>query len=195
MGRRQGGAHLAVEQWLFLWSDLQRLVNRRKWRYLSVPFSPAFRAVAIYRLQRSLYLLWGKGWQVLRALLSPLFWVLGPWGSNCEIHYEAEIGPGFTILHPSLGVVVSKRTKAGEHLTLTGGNCLGTKGGDLAPGQIRLGDHVLLGVNAVVLGPIRVGDRAVIGAGSVATRNVDEGEVVAGVPAKPIHRRAYAALI
>jgi serine O-acetyltransferase len=192
MGRTSGRLQLAIEQCTFLWCDLQRLVNRRKWRYLSVPFSPAFRAVAIYRLQRSLYLLLGKGWQVLRALLAPVFWLLGPWGSNCEIHYEAAIGRGFMILHPSLGAVVSKRTNAGEYLTLTGGNCLGTKGGDLAPGQIQLGDHVLLGVNAVVLGPISVGNRVVIGAGSVATRNVDDGEVVAGIPAKPVSRRVPA---
>ncbi len=180
---------LAGQEWSFLWYDLRRLVNRRKWRYMTAPFSAAFRAVAIYRVQRSLYLVLGTGWKVLRALLSPVFCLLSPWGSSCEIHYEASIGKGLMILHPSLGAVVSKRTVAGEHLTLTGGNCLGTKGGDLAPGQIRVGDNVLLGVNAVVLGPIRIGNRAVIGAGSVATRDVAEGEVVAGIPARPIRRR------
>lgn len=182
----------AVREWRYLWCDLERLVNGRVWRYATAPFSAAFRAVAVYRVQRSLYLLLGSGWQALRAVMAPLFWIAGPWGSPCEIHYEAAIGKGLMILHPSLGAVVSKRTVAGEYLTLTGGNCLGTKGGDLTPGGIWLGDRVLLGVNAVVLGPIRVGDRAVVGAGSVATRNVGDGEVVAGIPARPLRQRTAA---
>lgn len=48
---------------------------------------------------------------------------------------------------------------------------------------------VILGANAVVLGPIRVGHRAVIAAVSVGTRDVADGAVVAGIPAKPIRRR------
>ena len=159
------GGRAAARKWRYLWFDLQRLVNGRRWRYWTVPFSAAFRVMAVYRVQRSLYLLSGVAWQALRAILAPVFCVLSPWGSRGEIHYEAAIGRGLMILHPALGIVVSKRTVAGEYLRLTGGNCLGTRGGDLAPGGIWLGDGVLLGVNAVVLGPIRVGHRAVVRAG------------------------------
>jgi serine acetyltransferase len=93
------------------------------------------------------------------------------------------------ILHQTLGVVVSKYTVAGEHLTLTSGNCIGVRRA-LRPGDIVLGDHVTLGANAVVLGPVRIGDRVRVGAGAVVVRDAEAGSVLVGVPAAPLASRA-----
>jgi serine O-acetyltransferase len=179
----------AAEQWRFLFYELNRMANRRRWRYFSLLFSASFQAVAAYRLSRSLHFLLGRFGKILRVCLSPLLFLLRPWLSRCDIHYEAAIGKGLMILHPSLGVVVTARSVIGEHFTLTGGNCIGTKGASLAPGDIQIGDGVYLGVNAVVLGPIRIGNHAVVSAGSLAVRDVGEYEVVAGIPARMIMNR------
>lgn len=178
-----------IVQLHFLWRDVLRIVNCRWHRLLSVPFSCGFHAVAAYRLERCLFLLAGRWWKIARIFLTPVFFLFRPWFSACEIHYEADIGPGLLILHPSLGLVVTGKSIIGKNVTFTGGNCIGTKGVRLQPGDIQIGNHVLFGANAVVLGPIRIGDRAVISAGSVAMRNIESDAVVGGVPAKTLLRK------
>jgi len=164
-------------------------VNQRWHRCFSLLFTPGFQAVAAYRLDRCMYLMFGKGWQVARVVLSPLSFLIKPWLASCEIHYGTDIGPGLHILHPSLGVVVTDKAVIGSYFTITGGNCIGTKGAKLKKGDIQIGDYVILGANAVVLGPIRIGDRAVVSACSLAMRDIGPGEIVGGVPAKPLMRR------
>jgi serine O-acetyltransferase len=74
---------------------------------------------------------------------------------------------------------------AGEHLLLTGGNCLGGRR-SLNYGDFVIGDQVYLGANAVILGPIKVGNCVQIGAGAVVIDDVPNNVVLAGVPAKVI---------
>lgn len=179
----------ASRQLRFLAYEASLIVNRRPYRLISLPFSPAFHAVAHYRVNRCLFLLLGRGWKAARVVLSPLGWLLRPWFPHCEIHYEADIGRGLHILHPSLGVVIAGAARIGARCTLTGGNCVGTKGSALKEGDLILGDHVLLGANAVVPGPVRIGDRAVISAGSVVTADVAPDTVAGGVPARTLLRR------
>ena len=176
----------ALRQLRFLAADVSRITNGKWWRLVGLIFSPGFHAVALYRMDRFFYLAFGKFWKLARLLLSPLFFLLRPWIKGCEIHYAASIGPGMLILHPSLGVVVSPYAAIGSHCTFTGGNCVGVRDGARSGGQIAMGDYVLLGVNAVVLGPSRMGSRVTIGAGSVSLHDVPDGAVVGGVPAREL---------
>ncbi len=186
MRRRFG---LFAQQYLFLATDVQRMVNVHWWRWPWIPFTLPFSVVVSYRVSRSFYLLLGPVWGALRFALSPLAFILRPWMGNCEIHYRAQIGPGLKILHPSLGLVVSAHTVAGSGLTLTGGNCIGGRR-PLEDGDICIGDGVSLGANAVLLGPARVGDRVTVGAGAVVVSDAVSGQVLVGVPAREIVRSA-----
>jgi len=175
-----------IEQMRHLRSDAFRIVNGRWWRFLNLPFSQSFAMVALYRLERGCYLHFGARWRGLRIGLQPLFALIRPWAGS-EINYQAEIGPGLAILHPSLGVVVTSHTTAGERLTLVGGNVIGTRSSvDGSPGRVIIGNHVELGAHSCVLGPANLGSRATVGAHAVVLGDVDEGATVVGAPARPV---------
>ncbi len=173
---------IAFQQILYLFDEVKKMNRAHIWQWGCCWFSPGFLMIFSYRVNRFFYLLFGKGWSVARVILSPIFWILRPWSGNCEIHYRAEIGKGLRIFHPSLGVVISDATIAGENLCLIGGNCIGIRG-KLKKGELMLGDNVSLGANAVVLGPVKVGNNVNIGAGAVVVRDVPNDVTVVGVPA------------
>ena len=174
-----GRLRRAAEQLQHLVHETQRLNGNKVWRWGGVWFTDTFWATASYRLSRSAYLALGPGWPALRIALSPALYALRPWSGRCEIHYRADIGRGLRVLHPTLGVVVSGKTVAGENLILVGGNCIGSRK-TLEEGEIQIGHNVTLGANAVVLGPVMVGDGVRVGAGAVVVRDVPDGEVVVG---------------
>src|SRR5579884_2790120 len=103
-----------LEQLRCLWYELYLLANRRWWRYGVCLFDSGFHIVASYRLDRALYLAFGKVWVGLRMLLAPVRFLLSPWLGSAEIHYGSSIGKGLKILHPSLGIVISKHAVIGE---------------------------------------------------------------------------------
>lgn len=176
----------ALEQLVFLYEDLSAIVNRRWWRWITMwMWFGSAPAIVTYRLNRFLYLLLGKAHHVARLVLWPVFLLLRCLGPVLDINYRADIGPRFMILHATMGVLVSGRAVCGRCLTLTGGNWVASRR-RTEPGDIRLGDNVVLRAKAMVLGPIHVGDRCVIGAGAVALTDCAPGSVMVGVPARPI---------
>jgi serine O-acetyltransferase len=177
----------ALSQLRFLWAETRMVVNRRPWRWLTIWFGSGIWVNVSYRFDRFLYLLLGESYVVLRPLCMPFFLVCAFLGGRHEIGYRADIGKGLKVLHTALGIVVSGKTVAGERLTLTGGNLIGGRR-PLKHGDIVIGSGVSLGANAVVLGPVRVGSQAQIGAGAVVIRDVADGAVVVGVPAREVKR-------
>lgn len=175
----------SLTQLRYLRADLECLVSGGPWRWFSAPFSGAFIAVMVYRLDRAAYLALGDAWRGIRFLLSPVGLLLRPWLGRCEIHYRAEIGPGVRILHPSLGVVIAGGVVIGEGLILTGGNCIGFRGREL-PGQLVIGSQVDLGANASVIGPLTIGDRVRVGANGVVVSDLPSDTMAGGVPARVI---------
>lgn len=174
----------AKQQLEFLGHEAAGYVHGKPWRWGNVWFTDAFAAVASYRLSRAAYLALGPGWPAARIALAPALFFLRPWSGRCEIHYQADIGKGLRIMHPTLGVVVSGMTVAGEKLMLVGGNCIGARR-DVAHGDIKLGDNVSLGANACVIGPCEIGDYVKIGAGAIVVKDTPDGAVLLAPLATP----------
>lgn len=165
-----------IEQMEYLGRDVGVLMNWRPWRWFTCWLRLQFWAVASYRLERAAYLASGPAWPIVRLATRPLFAVIRP--GTVDIDCRAEIGAGLMIAHPGLGIVISHHASIGERAILTGGNCVGIRRAFKADDQLRIGDGLNLGANAVVLGPILLGDRVRVGAGAVATRDAPDDAVV-----------------
>jgi serine O-acetyltransferase len=165
--------------------EVSAMVNRKVWRWYSCWFAESFWIIASYRLNRFAYLLLGRVWVFLRVLLAPVFFLFSPWTGRHEIHYEADIGRGLQILHPTLGVQISRKAVIGRNLQLVGGNAIGRR--RYLPGDRPvLGDNIQVGMGAIILGPVNIGDNVQIGAGAVVLHDVPANTRVAGVPARAL---------
>ncbi len=176
-----------MTQLQFFIKDVGRILGNRYYRLLYIWLNRNFIGVLLYRLERSLYLIFGRFYGVLRLILLPLFKILQAY-SNIDIHYAAEIKGGLIILHPSIGCVISKYCTIGENLTLTGGNVIGIKS-KYKTGDFRIGDNCTLGANSTIIGPLLLGKDVVIGASSCVVKSYpDNGLILIGVPARPIEK-------
>ncbi len=108
--------------------------------------------------------------------------------TGIEIHPAAVIGRGFFIDH-GMGVVIGETAEIGDHVTLYQGVTLGGTGKEPGKRHPTLGNHVIVGAGAKVLGGIVVGDHVRIGANSVVLRAIPDHSTVVGVPGKVIRRR------
>ncbi len=104
--------------------------------------------------------------------------------AGISISSDAEIGPGFYIVHFG-GVFVGPGVVAGPNLSISQGGPIGVETG----GSPRLGEWVYLAPGVKVFGPVTMGDLSAAGANAVVTRDVDAGVTVGGVPARPIGTR------
>ena len=173
-----------MTQLRYFLADTQRFLGRKKWRIVVMLFYIPYWAVLWYRLERSLFLLFGNTYAVVRLPLTPFAFLFQSL-SNLDIHYKADIGPGLMVLHPAVGVVVSGQVKIGKNLTLTGGNVIGATGHG-PKGSYVIGDDCELGANAVIIGPITLGNSIKIGASACVVKSFEgDGLTLLGVPASP----------
>jgi serine O-acetyltransferase len=125
------------------------------------------------------------GWpgsRMLARILSQLVRSL----TGIEIHPGALIGRRLFIDH-GMGVVIGETAVIGDDVLLYHGVTLGGRGsGEAGRRHPRLGDGVLVGAGAKILGPVVVGDGAKVGANAVVTHDVEPGATVVGVPARPL---------
>ena len=103
--------------------------------------------------------------------------------TGIEIHPGATIGKGLFIDH-GMGVVIGETAEIGDNCTIYPGVTLGGTGKDHGKRHPTLGNNVLVGSGAKVLGPFKVGDNARIAAGAVVLTEVPENATAVGVPAK-----------
>src|SRR5207302_5616826 len=144
---------------------------------------PGFHALLYHRFA---HWLWQRGWLLAGRFVSHLGRVL----TGIEIHPGARIGRRVFIDH-GMGVVIGETADVGDDVTLYQGVTLG--GTSLTRGAKRhptVGNGVIVGSGAQVLGPFRVGDGARIGAAAVVLTEVPEGATMVGIPARPVGRGA-----
>ena len=105
--------------------------------------------------------------------------------TGIEIHPAAKIGEGLFIDHGS-GVVIGETAEIGDNVTIYQGVTLGGTGKETGKRHPTVGDNVVFGAGAKVLGGITVGDNAKVGAGSVVVMNVPKNSTVVGNPGRPV---------
>ncbi len=137
-----------------------------------------FHALLIYRVAHWLRQL---GVPFLPRVLSQF----GRWITGIEIHPGAMIGHGFFIDH-GMGVVIGETAEIGDYVTLFQGVTLGGTGKERGKRHPTVGNHVVIGAGAKILGAIRIGDNVKIGANSVVLKSVPAHSTVIGVPARII---------
>ena len=141
---------------------------------------PGLHAQWFYRLA---HWLWLRRLRFLARFVSHL----GRFFTGIEIHPGATIGRGFFIDH-GMGVVIGETAEIGDNVTLYHGVTLGGVSWRKEKRHPTVGDHVVVGAGAKVLGPITIGAHSRIGANSVVVKDVEPHSVVVGVPGRVRHR-------
>jgi serine O-acetyltransferase len=135
---------------------------------------PGFHAMLFYRMSHAL---WQRKFYFLGRFLSHI----GRFLTGIEIHPGARIGRGFFIDH-GMGVVIGETAEIGENCTLYHGVTLGGTSWAKEKRHPTLGNNVIIGSGAKVLGPFKVGDDSKIGSNSVVVKEVPDNSTVVGVP-------------
>ncbi len=133
---------------------------------------------------RCTHFLWKQGVPFVPRALSQMTKFL----TGIEIHPGAEIGSGFFIDH-GMGVVIGETTIVGDDVTLYQGVTLGGTGKETGKRHPTLGNNVVVGCGARVLGNIRIGNDVRVGAGSVVVKDVPDHCTVIGIPGRIVRDR------
>jgi serine O-acetyltransferase len=143
---------------------------------------PGFHAILFHRLAHRLY---KAGVPLLPRVISQLSRFL----TGIEIHPGAKIGRRFFIDH-GMGVVIGETTEIGDDVLLYQNVTLGGTGNEQGKRHPTLGNNVVVGTGAKVLGGIRIGSHVKIGAGSVVVHSVPDYSTVVGIPGRVVRFRA-----
>jgi serine O-acetyltransferase len=160
-------------------ADIQIIFQRdpaaRNWLEIILCY-PGLHALISYRLAHLLY--------NTRLPLAPrLISTLTRWFTGIEIHPGAKIGKGVFIDH-GMGVVIGETAIIGDYALIYQGVTLGGTGKQAGKRHPTLGENVVLGAGAKVLGNINIGNNVRIGAGSVVLNNVPSDCTVVGIPGR-----------
>jgi serine O-acetyltransferase len=139
---------------------------------------PGLHAVLFHKVSHTLYCV---RWFVLARLVSHI----GRFLTGIEIHPGATIGKRLFIDH-GMGTVIGETAEVGDDVLLYQGVTLGGTGGERGKRHPTLGNNVVVGTGAAVLGNIILGDGVKVGAGSVVVHNVPPGATVVGIPGRVV---------
>lgn len=166
-----------------LQEDVQAVLSRdpaaRSWLEVVLNY-PGLHAIWGYRMA---HWLWQNGLKLVARWLSQVVRLL----TGIEIHPGASIGPRFFIDH-GMGVVIGETAEIGSDVTLYHGVTLGGTSLEKGKRHPTLGDRVVVGAGAKILGAIQVGEGSRIGANAVLVKSVPANSVVVGVPGQVILR-------
>ena len=127
--------------------------------------------------------LWKRGARLAGRIFAELTRIF----TGVEIHPGAILGRRLFIDHAT-GVVIGETAEVGDDVTIYHGVTLGGTGRDTGKRHPTIGDRVIIGAGAKILGPIKIGDGSRIGANAVVVKEVPSSAVVVGVPGQVISR-------
>lgn len=139
---------------------------------------PGFHAILFHRTAHGLY---KRGWFTLARFISQISRAF----TGIEIHPGATIGRRCFIDH-GMGVVIGETSEIGDDVLMYQGVTLGGTGKDTGKRHPTVGNGVVIGTGAKILGNIRIGDFVKVGAGSVVVRPVPDHSTVVGVPGRVV---------
>ena len=143
---------------------------------------PGLHALLMHRVA---HWLWERRVPFLPRLISHISRFL----TGIEIHPAARIGRGFFIDH-GMGVVIGETSEIGDNVTIYQGVTLGGTGKERGKRHPTVGDNVMIGVGAQILGAVTIGDHSRVGAGAVVLRDVPAYATAVGVPARAVAFRS-----
>lgn len=146
---------------------------------------PGLHAVWGYRMAHAL---WQSDLHLAARIVSATARVL----TGVDIHPAATIGEGLFIDH-AIGVVIGETAVIGEDVTMYHGATLGGRSDSLGQRHPTVGNRVMIGAGAKVLGPVTIGDDCRIGANAVVVRDVPAGSVIVGVPGRVLASHGHVA--
>ncbi|MBE6445304.1 MAG: serine O-acetyltransferase [Alphaproteobacteria bacterium] len=173
--------HKMDSKFKIILNDLNAIIERdpaTKSKLEAILCSPGFHAIIGHRCS---HWLWKHNMHLIARILSQLIRFL----TGIEIHPAAQIGKGFFIDH-GMGVVIGETTIIGNNVTLYQGVTLGgVSSNSSVKRHPSVGNNVIIGAGAQVLGNIKIGNNVKIGANAVVLKNVSSNQTVVGVPSHP----------
>lgn len=142
---------------------------------------PGFHALLLHRFAHCLF---RKGLIVFPRIISHISRFI----TGIEIHPGARIGESFFIDH-GMGVVIGETTEIGDRVTIYQGVTLGGTSTNRKKRHPTVGNNVVIGTGAHVLGPVNLGESARVGAGSVVLHSIPPGATVVGIPGRVVFHR------
>ena len=143
---------------------------------------PGFHAILLHRLAH-------RFWEANIPILPRFISQVNRFLTGIEIHPGAKIGRRFFIDH-GMGVVIGETAEIGDDVLLYQGVTLGGTGNEQGKRHPTIGNNVVVGTGAKVLGSIRIGSHVKIGAGSVVVRPVPDYSTVVGIPGRIVRMRS-----
>lgn len=143
---------------------------------------PGFHILVFHRIAHVFY-------NIKLKIIARLISQLGRFLTGIEIHPGAQIGKRLFIDH-GMGIVIGETAQVGDYCTIYHGSTLGGTGKDKNKRHPTIGNKVLVGAGAKVLGPITIGDNVKIGAGAVVLKNTESNVTIVGVPGRIVKRKA-----
>ena len=142
---------------------------------------PGLHAILWYRVAHSF-------WNLKLKWVARFLSTVARWLTGVEIHPAAKIGERFFIDH-GMGVVIGETAEIGDDCTLYHGVTLGGTSWQKGKRHPTLGNGVVVGAGAKVLGPIEIGDNARVGSNAVVVKAVSEGKTVVGIPGREVEQK------
>ncbi len=149
---------------------------------LEIILYPSFWAVGTHRICHFLF-------RHKIFFLSRLFSQWSRFFTGIEIHPGAKIGRRVFIDH-GMGVVIGETAEIGDDVLIFQGVTLGGTGKDIGKRHPTIGNNVMIGSGAKILGPILIGDNSRIGSGSVVLQSVPQNSTVVGIPGRVVVRKS-----